>query len=263
MNSGLNPIVSFITVVKNDVKGLRKTYESLASQDDFRFEWIVIDGNSVDGSKDFVSTLLPKFRTDFYQTPPRGIYNAMNFGWKFASGKFVNFLNAGDTINPNEFSKLADELLLLDNNTFLACRVAHRTPSGFLYDISIPRIQSDKYVIANHQGCFVPLSALIIQSGFDEDLKYAADGKFLDSMLKTYSMAVNERVIITFAMGGASTRNYRKTLSEIESYRKVEYSTLARWLLIIKTRIRVIVIQNEFVFRPCLSRRSKSFAHLI
>ena len=43
--------ISIITINYNNVEGLVKTIESVKSQADSNYEWIVIDGGSVDGSR--------------------------------------------------------------------------------------------------------------------------------------------------------------------------------------------------------------------
>ena len=47
--------LSIITVSYNDTAGLRRTRDSIRSQTFRDFEWIVVDGGSTDGSKDFLS----------------------------------------------------------------------------------------------------------------------------------------------------------------------------------------------------------------
>ena len=131
------------------------------------------------------------------------------------------------------------------------------TPLGSLYDISFPRIYSDCVVAANHQGCFVPRKSLEDRLGFDESLRYAADGKFLDSLLLDHKMITLPEVCFSFVMGGASTLGYRSTLSEIATYREDKPSKLQVLFLRIKTQIRIIIIRYERAFLPYLVLRQK------
>ena len=49
------PLVSIITIVYNDKEGLKKTAESIISQSVFnKTEWIIIDADSKDGTKDII-----------------------------------------------------------------------------------------------------------------------------------------------------------------------------------------------------------------
>ena len=45
--------LSIITVNLNNLEGLKKTYESIVSQTFTDYEWLVIDGGSTDGSREF------------------------------------------------------------------------------------------------------------------------------------------------------------------------------------------------------------------
>lgn len=87
--------VSVVTVVRNNLAGLRVTAASLRAQTCRDFEWIVVDGDSTDGTKDW---LLRHEReiTWWRSAPDRGLYHAMNIGWSQARGHAAIFLNGGD-----------------------------------------------------------------------------------------------------------------------------------------------------------------------
>ena len=53
--------LSIITINYNNLQGLEKTYNSVVSQTWQDFEWIVIDGGSTDGSKEFLEEHQDKF----------------------------------------------------------------------------------------------------------------------------------------------------------------------------------------------------------
>lgn len=90
------PKISVVTVCWNALDLLRKTVDSVASLEYGNVEYLVIDGNSSDGTVDYING-----RRDvvdvFVSEPDKGIYDAMNKGARLASGEFVIFMNAGDT----------------------------------------------------------------------------------------------------------------------------------------------------------------------
>ena len=94
--SKITPPLSIVTVVFNDLKGLNETYKSLKSQTFTNFEWIVIDGGSTDGTKEFIQNDNQLVKT-YTSEPDNGIFDAMNKGIKLATGTWITFLNAGDT----------------------------------------------------------------------------------------------------------------------------------------------------------------------
>ena len=100
MNSS-TPFLSIITVVFNNLVGLKHTYQSIISQTTTDFEWLVIDGGSTDGTQEWLTDLaITNMR--FISEKDAGLYDAMNKGLKLAMGTFVWFMNSGDSIySPN------------------------------------------------------------------------------------------------------------------------------------------------------------------
>ena len=90
------PLVSVVTVVRNDPAGLARTIDSVASQDYPRIEYLVIDGASTDETPDVLKSHQAKVNR-WISEPDAGIYDAMNKGARLASGEYVCFMNAGDT----------------------------------------------------------------------------------------------------------------------------------------------------------------------
>lgn len=91
--------LSIVTVCYNE-KDIGRTCESIVSQSCQDFEWIVVDGGSTDGSLEVIKHY--KERIDILiSEPDNGIYDAMNKGIRLAKGKWINFMNGGDTFADN------------------------------------------------------------------------------------------------------------------------------------------------------------------
>ncbi|NDV95256.1 glycosyltransferase [Dysgonomonas sp. 521] len=89
--------VSIITINYKNATGLRRTVESIINQRHVNFEYLIIDGNSDDGSVDIIKEFEPHI--DYWVSEPdSGIYNAMNKGIRQATGDYILFVNSGDTI---------------------------------------------------------------------------------------------------------------------------------------------------------------------
>lgn len=87
------PLFSVITITFNNRDGLRRTSSSILSQTCKDFEWIIIDGNSTDGTQaDFINYQ----SANIISEPDKGIYDAMNKGMEQATGDYILFMNAGD-----------------------------------------------------------------------------------------------------------------------------------------------------------------------
>ena len=92
------PLISIITVNLNDVEGLKRTMTSVFEQTYKEYEYIVIDGGSTDGSKEYIESHSDKIDT-WVSEKDSGIYNAMNKGIKVATGEYFLFLNSGDWLH--------------------------------------------------------------------------------------------------------------------------------------------------------------------
>lgn len=88
-------MISVITVVFNDVKGLERTIESVISQTFHSIEFIIIDGGSTDGTLDVIKKY-EKYISKWISEPDRGIYDAMNKGVRISTGDWLIMMNAGD-----------------------------------------------------------------------------------------------------------------------------------------------------------------------
>ncbi|MEC4005362.1 glycosyltransferase family 2 protein [Flavobacterium sp. SUN052] len=102
--------ISIITVNYNDKIGLEKTIQSVLNQENVQFEYLVIDGNSSDGSKDVIEKYKDKINY-WVSEPDSGIYNAMNKGIRAATGDYLLFLNSGDWLFENTAIATVDKLI--------------------------------------------------------------------------------------------------------------------------------------------------------
>ena len=95
--------ISIITVVKNSSKTIEKTIQSLLSQKYKNLEYLVIDGNSTDGTLE----ILNKYRENIsllISEEDKGIWDAMNKGVSLAKGDIIGFLNSDDTYFENSLN---------------------------------------------------------------------------------------------------------------------------------------------------------------
>lgn len=104
--------LSIVTINYNDAPGLIKTLKSVADQrinKDFELEHIIIDGGSTDASvqvvRDYESSISNKHLAiclRWVSETDKGVYNAMNKGIRFATGDYIQILNAGDILASND-----------------------------------------------------------------------------------------------------------------------------------------------------------------
>lgn len=93
--------ISIITVAYNSAKTIKDTIESILSQDYDNIEYIIIDGNSNDGTIDIVKQYSDKINY-FVSEEDKGIYDGMNKGIEAATGDIIGILNSDD-FYPNSY----------------------------------------------------------------------------------------------------------------------------------------------------------------
>lgn len=87
------PLVSIVTPVLNGARFLSDNLESVRSQDYPHLEHIVVDGGSSDGTLDLLRSA-PGIV--WSSAPDRGMYDAINRGFRQARGQVVAYQNADD-----------------------------------------------------------------------------------------------------------------------------------------------------------------------
>jgi glycosyltransferase involved in cell wall biosynthesis len=163
-------MLSVITINRNNAEGLRSTIKSVIGQTYKDFEYLIIDGNSTDGSLQVIDEYANRISYSISEKDT-GIYNAMNKGIKKANGRYCLFLNSGDRLNGEDaFEKIfagnTTEDILFGNiiyegekepmifpdiitlNTFLGPSIGH----GASF---IKRELFDKYGLYNEQNKIV------------------------------------------------------------------------------------------------------------
>ncbi len=95
--------VSLITVSYNSAKTIVDTIQSVLNQTYKNIEYIVVDGNSSDGTVEIVKQFLNSTKgasqgvvTKFLCERDKGIYDAMNKGLTLATGDIIGVLNSDD-----------------------------------------------------------------------------------------------------------------------------------------------------------------------
>ncbi len=210
-------LISIITINYNNAVGLRKTIESVISQSNTFFEYIIIDGGSTDGSKEIIETY--KNHVSYWVSEKdAGIYQAMNKGWRQATGEYCLFLNSGDYLyNENVIEQSSD---LINKNSadiiygnLFAFDETQSWISTFTNKISL-------YYFSNnfipHPSTFTKRSLLIQLNGFHEHYSILSDWTFfIEAFIAKAIFSRIDLTISAFYMKGISSGS-KKGLYERE-----------------------------------------------
>jgi len=95
-----DPLITIITVVKNDKKNILKTIRSVLKQSFNKFEYIIVDGKSNDGTLDILKK--NEKRIDLLiSKKDKNLWEAMNRGIVQSKGEIIGIINSGDVFYKN------------------------------------------------------------------------------------------------------------------------------------------------------------------
>ena len=220
------PILSVITVVKDDATSLRRTLNSLITQDNTalhfsNWELVIVDGSNP--SLESELSFGPKNR--YFWQQPAGIYSAMNYGVSQARGDYLLFINAGDTLATNETLEKLISLLTDKSPEWAFGRVLFSSDSGrelnepdWDYEVEARRLFA-RGLFPSHQGTLIKRDLMNSLNGFDSSYQITSDYHL---MLRTSLVAhplVLDFPLANFQQGGASTQNWRTASREFHRAR--------------------------------------------
>ncbi len=233
---------SIITASYNSLPTIKQAWESLCSQRFIDWEWIVVDGASTDGTKEWLSSIKDN-RVHWKSEKDRGIFDALNKGVERASGSIIGFLHSDDYF-------ANQEILAQINQKFIATH-----SDGIYGDLKYISSESGRIIrhwksevfkpkllgkgwMPPHPTCFFKKEVYSQIGSFDTSFKIAADYDFLlrcflnDEFTFTYIPIV----ITHMRIGGASSKwqnLYKKSKEDIRALRK-NNMTFPLWIVVRK-----------------------------
>ena len=227
------PLITVVTVVFNGEQFLEETILSVVNQTYDSVEYIIIDGGSTDGTLDVIKKY--EYAIDYWLSEKDdGIYDAMNKAIDLATGKWINFMNSGDSFyNKNVLcevfnrNKYDDFEILYGNHQVIY-------PSGRKKFAKAGKIQSLwKGSQFCHQATFVKTQYHKLNK-FNLYKKTAADYALFYSAWKANTTFNSLDVIIArFETGGVSDVKRIESIierwtlvKEIESFKHIYYCFL-------------------------------------
>lgn len=203
-------LISIITINLNNLTGLKKTISSVLNQFYNQIEFIIIDGLSNDGSKEYIVQNKSLFYA-YISEKDNGIYHAMNKGIRLSTGDFVIFLNSGDTLDsPNILNEIPFNLLK-DKLIFGRARLSN----GKLYPNTDKIKYWLNYSLPNHQAMFFP-KKFYKKNYFNENFKIVGDSEYKFRAFQDLDYFFTDLVICRFDLNGLSNNYYT-----YEAYKKI------------------------------------------
>lgn len=215
------PFFSIITVCYNAGENIAPTLRSVSGQKFRDFEHIIQDG----GSKDNTLDIIKEYgcgSVSLVSQPDKGLYYAMNDALARATGKYVVFLNAGDSFHsPDTLSLVHDAIInapvpdpgvaygqtiLVDSDRkILGPR--HLTAPADLKFLSF----ADGMVVC-HQAFFARRD---LAPRFNTRYRFSADYEWCIKILrKSHENIYVPATLIDYLSEGMTTANHKKSLRE-------------------------------------------------
>ena len=171
--------ISVISIGKNCIESVADTYLSVMSQNFSSFEYVIIDGNSGDGTIEMLHKLSQdKQRITLISESDLGISDAMNKGAKIAQGILVIYLHFGDKFVDDQVLSRAWESYLKEGWVWSAGNLKIiNNRREFAHLLFKPGNASEliKKNCVPHQATFLLRTELINSGGFDINLTQAMD----------------------------------------------------------------------------------------
>lgn len=212
------PLFSIITVTWNAASVISPTLKSVREQTNSNFEYLVIDGASTDDTLDIIRNAdIPNTR--IFSERDNGLYDAMNKGIDQALGKYLIFLNAGDSFaSATTLAQLAQTASgnpgVIYGQTQLVD--AERKVTGKRHLTAPKRLTADSFkngMLVCHQA-FVARRDLAPH--YNLHYRFSADYDWCIRVLKKSqaNAYAGDKPIINFLSDGLTSKYHRKSLME-------------------------------------------------
>ena len=254
---------SIITCTYNSEKWLKKSLESVKKQSFLDWEHVFVDGFSSDGTISLIKNYQALFpeKVKLYQSPPRGISNAMNEGVKNSTGDYLVHLHSDDSFFDDD--ALRDVNVFLNNNEcdWIYGKINVIDGAGNSQGIfPTKKIWQNnyhswlgKYILKfynyiPHQAVFIKKEVFDKFGGFDESLSSAMDPDLWLRIKNKTRWSFFDRIISNFCLHSESqTANLKMKEKNKINYRTVQKRYLntlelflaefIRWVISFKSKI--------------------------
>lgn len=236
------PLFSVITVTYNAGKNLETTLQSVCAQQDAQIEYIVVDGGSTDGTLEVIgrySSCIAKWISE----PDQGLYDAMNKGLKLATGDYVWFLNAGDTLRQTDVVRQLSEIAVREGFPDILYGETDLVDAEGKF-IAERRLKAPERLSweSFRMGMLVCHQSFIVRRAlapsYDLTYRFSGDFDWCIRCMKSAACIVNTHLrLVNYLYEGLTTRNRKASLKEryrimVKYYGRLPVTALHIWFAI-------------------------------
>jgi glycosyltransferase involved in cell wall biosynthesis len=203
------PRVSIVTPSFNQGRYIAETIESVMAQNYPNLEHIVVDGSSTDGTLEILKRY-PHLHV--VSEPDRGQADAINKGFKMATGEIWSFLNSDDTLYPGTLDTVVREIEPERRRHIVMGRCRFVDEQGRYLGIEHPsHFENHKRLLAIWKGHMIPQPAVFWTpevwrncGPMDIQLKFSLDYDLFCRFSKVYPFYLVNQVFATYRLHAAS-----------------------------------------------------------
>lgn len=254
MNQPESPKISIITVCFNSASTLQETIDSVLSQTYPNIQYIIIDGNSTDGTKDIIKKYEGKI-ADVISEKDKGIYDAMNKGVAMATGDYIGILNSDDLYHNEKVIENVVNLFLSSQKEIVSTSIEifkdHKKNIIRKYSATVWK----KWMFRigwqpPHPGFFVKKSVYEKAGNFNINYKIGADFDFMLRCLMVHKFNFHQSNLISVSMraGGESQKSIKNIIkTNREDHLSLKNNGFFSWEILMYLKYPLKIFQ--FIFK--------------
>lgn len=227
--------ITIITVCYNRKATIEKAIKSVLSQNYHDVEYIIVDGNSTDGTKEIIASYSDQI-TQFISEPDKGMYDAINKGLKLSTGDVIGLMHSDDEFyDKKALKRIAarfEREQSIDGVYGDGVYVSNDTQEKLIRDriggvFSLKKVKGGWLPL--HPTVYLKKNIIDKHGLYNLDFKIASDTEFLLRYLYKYKIKMSyiDSYIVKMRMGGMSTSFKRAFEVLQEDYRIYKYHGLA------------------------------------
>ncbi len=246
--------ITIITVCFNRKSTIEKAINSVLNQNYDNIEYIIIDGNSTDGTKQIIDSYGDRINK-FISEPDKGMYEAINKGFKLATGDVIGLMHSDDEFYDNKaiekivarFEKDKTIEGVYGDGVYVSNDEEERLIRNRIGgDFSLKKIKQGWLPL--HPTVYLKKSLIEKNGIYDLNYKIASDTELLLRYLYKNKVKLSyiNAYLVKMRMGGASTNFKRAYDVLIEDYKIYKTHGLAAF--------KVVFLKKTIALRQYLVR---------
>jgi len=260
--------ITIITVTLNSVQTIRDTLNSVCSQNYKNIEHIIVDGGSNDGTLSILEKYKSK-KSKIFVKRNLGIYDAINYGIKKSSGKYISILNSDDIFQSNstieEMAKIAlknKKIKIFLGNVAYFDNSDYYNIKRYYSSYGFKKWKMKLGLMPPHPASLIKKEVYDIYGLYDGNFKIAADFEFFLRifLIKKIKFKTINQTFIRMRTGGISGKNMKSYwISTIEIIKSFENNKLKTNIFLILMRIPVKIHQLFFFNKDNINKSFQLF----